>query len=281
MSSTSAIWRRASTMRWLVSLAWLAATGCAFSDGQPWGEAELSLQVRFDPPSSRLTSDGRLITAKSFEVELDSMAVRFDAMAVRMAGAGSAEFDPANPPEGYSLCHNGHCHSASGELVGYEDIILEQSGGGFSITQAASDDAVVLTSQSATVALGECSNDCRLEQGDLSAVEVGIALLDIRGRIFDATDAERVPEAGLDFTMAVAPASPLAEPIHAVVANGRQVGVRVAVDLYVTEKLFDDLLWVVPDGAGDPVDFSTTAGSDVTEKLSGESELNAAVSRFN
>jgi hypothetical protein len=281
MWSTSAIWRRASTTRWLASILGLAATGCALSDGQPWGEAEVTLSARFAPPAERLTGSGRLKTAASFEIDLDSIVAQFDSVTLRMAAAGSsATFDPADPPEGYSLCHNGHCHAADGSLVAYEDILLEGSSGGYFVTRAASAEPLLLSTQPASVELGACSNNCVLERGEVATAEVTLAAVELHGRVFDGTAGGRVPAAGLEFIMTFAPEGSIVTPTFAAVANGRRVGVRVALNLRVSPKLFDDVEWTYPDGAGEPVDFSKDAGAAVAEKLIDDSELVAAVSRF-
>jgi hypothetical protein len=241
----------------------------------------VSLSARFEPPEERLTSSGRLKTAASFEVDLESMVAQFDGVTLRMAADGSsATFDPADPPEGYSLCHNGHCHAADGSLVAYEDILLEQSSGGYFVTRAASTEPLLLLPQPASVELGTCSDDCVLEQGELATAEVTFAAVELQGRVFDSTGGERVPAEGLEFIMALAPEDSIVTTAYAAVANGRRVGVRVALDLQVSPKLLDEVEWTVAEETGEPVDLSTAAGASVAEKLIDESELVAAVSRF-
>ena len=108
------------------SLLWMALftlSACA-DPGLPWGWVEAEVQGSFDPDEGRLDDEGRLKTSGNYALALDTVEVTFDALTVVLAGAGTADFDPANPPEGYSLCHNGHCHSDAGALVDYEIIAL-------------------------------------------------------------------------------------------------------------------------------------------------------------
>ncbi|MBM4373379.1 MAG: hypothetical protein FJ098_17105, partial [Deltaproteobacteria bacterium] len=119
--------------RWRSSvLVLVLAAGCAFTDGEPWGEVRPALRVVFDPSPERLTPEGWLRTTLGYGVELHALDVSVDGLTLSMAagGEGAAVFDPADPPEGYSLCHNGHCHAASGALVSYEAIAAELGGGG-------------------------------------------------------------------------------------------------------------------------------------------------------
>ena len=111
-----------------VALLLPAVVGC-LGDGLPWGQLEASMTATFAPSPDRLDDQGRLKTAANYVVDIEEISLGFDAFSLVLAAQGAAGFDPANPPEGYSLCHNGHCHSDSGALVDYEDIALEMAGG--------------------------------------------------------------------------------------------------------------------------------------------------------
>jgi hypothetical protein len=111
----------------LVVLAGLAlfAGGCAVADGEPWGWLEGDAEAR-----GELVEPGG---APTDGVSIDSVEAFFR---VRLAetqttsGGSGASFDPASPPPGYTLCHNGHCHSEGGDLVSYEDVREELNNGG-------------------------------------------------------------------------------------------------------------------------------------------------------
>ena len=94
-------------------LASLLASSCTLFGGQPWGFADVELQVAFAPEESRRTDDGWLLTSSDFAYELSDFSVDVAAVRLRIsndAAGGGGAFDPANPPPGYSLCHQGHCH---------------------------------------------------------------------------------------------------------------------------------------------------------------------------
>jgi len=113
------------SLRWsLTGLLFVASlTSCILPPGEGWVPIELNVQAVFES-DGRIQENGRFKTSKNYEIEFGSVELlglgfRLEALA---AAQGLVVFDPQNPPEGYSLCHNGHCHSASGELVDYEDI---------------------------------------------------------------------------------------------------------------------------------------------------------------
>ena len=104
----------------------VSLTGCALPPGEGWNSIELQVDAVFKT-DGRIQDNGRFKTSKNYEitfesVELLGLGFSLDALA---AASGLQTFDPQNPPDGYSLCHNGHCHAASGELVDYEDIQAE------------------------------------------------------------------------------------------------------------------------------------------------------------
>lgn len=91
--------------------AMLALASCTFSPGEPWGWVDAELTV--------------YPVASSGDVEIDTQSIELRAIDVRAPAASTEavnEFDPANPPPGYSLCHGGHCHADDGSLVDYEEI---------------------------------------------------------------------------------------------------------------------------------------------------------------
>lgn len=101
-------------------------TGCSFTDGEPWSSLRVTL--------SSETSPDDLVGSPDVELSTSPAALNLELVRVTTtSGGGGGEFDPSDPPAGYTLCHNGHCHAESGELVSYEDIRAEmQSGGGTS-----------------------------------------------------------------------------------------------------------------------------------------------------
>lgn len=82
--------------------------GCVWGPGEPFVElVQVDLQVEVDGDADARVTGARLL--------LQSLQ-------------GGVSFDPADPPEGYSLCHNGHCHKDDGTLPTYEQIEAELAG---------------------------------------------------------------------------------------------------------------------------------------------------------
>lgn len=108
----------------LLAAALSLTSACAFTDGDPWGWFQTETRAQGLAIDARDQAGNR--------VSLDAAAARVSIRLVETkppSGASGASFDPASPPPGYSLCHNGHCHADSGELVPYDDIRAELASG--------------------------------------------------------------------------------------------------------------------------------------------------------
>lgn len=116
----------------------LQLAGCALTAGAPWVElAGGTFAARFEP-GARAVGDGEVVTDTAARFRLDVFEIEVTAVDLEeLQGAGGVEFDPANPPEGYSLCHGGHCHAADGALVDYSEIVAELAGGRASLVTVA------------------------------------------------------------------------------------------------------------------------------------------------
>lgn len=153
----------------------LALVGCAFEDGQPWGEARFAFEAAFEVTPDRLDGDA-IRTSTDYRVHVEAAELSLDAVILRFAAAGGAiGFDPADPPAGYSLCHNGHCHSDDGRLVDYADIDIELASGGPSVgAPVTAPVALTVNGPPVPLALGACADGCDLPRGAFSSVEVQI-----------------------------------------------------------------------------------------------------------
>lgn len=260
----------------MLCIAW-SNSGCALDDGDPWGRANFDLQASFDP-SPRL-EEGRLQTARNFAVELDDVALTFGAIDLALRAENTnVNFDPADPPEGYSLCHNGHCHAASGELVDYEDIAAELAGGETSaggVVQAIDAEVGLLANQ-VQVPLSDCSNDCRLEQGLLNTVTLQVRSLRIEGRAFDTTNQQRLPDDGVAFSAEIPLDLEFTEVVEGAVADGEPVDVNLSVGLKLTEKFLDSVDFSSAEIAG--INESGVA-EGIAETIEEESSFNVRISR--
>jgi hypothetical protein len=117
----------------LASSLLLAATlpGCTLEPGEFFAEIRPQLSVAYVAREDRVIDARWQKLASGYEVRLDRATMQLESVLLLAAGGGTAAdaaFDPARPPEGYSLCHNGHCHSDDGRLVPYEEIAAEAGG---------------------------------------------------------------------------------------------------------------------------------------------------------
>lgn len=112
------------TVELIALLITMSLAGCSFSDGQPWGE--------LDGRAGALSLETSKVSTEEVTLERATLNANiFLETVTTSSGGGGGAFDPSNPPPGYTLCHNGHCHSEDGELVSYEDVKanLNASGG--------------------------------------------------------------------------------------------------------------------------------------------------------
>ena len=108
-------------MKRILTLIFVVGTvGCTLSDGDFFAVVDARIEGEIDV-GDRETDGEWIKLASSYELRIDSLTLDTGDVLLSSAQAASS-FDPANPPEGYSLCHNGHCHGPDGSLVDYEDI---------------------------------------------------------------------------------------------------------------------------------------------------------------
>lgn len=256
--------------------------GCALEPGQPWGVAEFSLAAGFAPEASRLDARGRLKTSSNYLLELEDLSAKFGALVLRLrtSSAGASAFDPANPPPGYSLCHNGHCHATDGRLVDYADIEAEISDSPSpQLSLAVTATITQLVSAPLEVTLSPCPGDCVLERGALSELSLSVQQVWVRGRVFDRQESpESLPPEGVPFSTRLDLDAEVSTALTGAVDRGEAVGLRVP-------ARFD-----FPPSAFDGVDFSALVKNpddDVAFKerlktnLEESEALSASLSRFN
>lgn len=224
----------------------LAAVGCAFDDGQPWGEARIAIEAAFEVSADRLEGDA-IRTNNDYRVRVIAAELSTDAVVVRFAASGGAQaFDPADPPPEYSLCHNGHCHHEDGRLVDYEDITIELAGGGPSIAAPVLEPiALVPNGAPEQLALGQCGDArCDLPRGEFSSVEVQIRAARFEVEVADRRtgDAARL-DAPRTVTVTVDTPFFVQSPLSGVVGRGAPVGRDIEGQLILDATAFDNLDW--------------------------------------
>lgn len=110
----------------IVTAVALLGSACTFEPGAPWGWIDAQLQIEE-------IADSGDITITDQQLHVATIQLR----AAGSSGGSVADFDPANPPPGYSLCHQGHCHSDDGRTVSYEEIRAGAGAGTTSATNVA------------------------------------------------------------------------------------------------------------------------------------------------
>ena len=102
----------------------LALSACTFEPGTGFSTLE-QVRVLASAPDTFRTDLGH-------DVVLDRLEIEPGALALQELVGGSGGFDPADPPEGFTLCHNGHCHADDGSLPTYAEVEAMLSGEGAS-----------------------------------------------------------------------------------------------------------------------------------------------------
>lgn len=121
---------RARRMAAVAAVAAVALSACTFSDGEPFASVDVVLAAQLDRAAGRDAGDGWQRLASDYQVRLEAAVLTVGSVdLVGSTGQGGGAFDPASPPPGYSLCHNGHCHADDGRLVSYADVAAELAGG--------------------------------------------------------------------------------------------------------------------------------------------------------
>lgn len=250
----------------------LLLSGCALDAGEGFALLEPTVSARYVPVSSRDAGNGFQRLASDYQVRLDSAGLGISHVEL-MGGAGSGgptTFDPANPPPGYSLCHNGHCHSDSGGLVDYEDIEAQLGGGGASSSLVAAlhvdGELNLLTPQSVPV---ECEPDCELPRTTLSRGVWEVTQVTLTGVVRDSRATPRLGETRFRLTVAAKDGAEGEEATPVFTLKGdvdvpsdreHKPLVKLALALAVPPTVFDTVDWAaLTPGADGVVDLGTAA----------------------
>lgn len=262
----------------IAALLSLLLSGCAADSGLPWGEVEATIEARLAVPTDRLRPQG-FATASGFVVQLTSFAVTTASVSFTIEPPGAdSSFDPANPPEGFSLCHNGHCHAADGSLVEYDIVALSAGGAGLAtrlVPAEAQLQPPLPSGQAATAPLSlGCSDDlCRYGRGELSSVALRVAELRMAGRIFDGGSGGSLPADGAPFDLIVALDTDVTAAAQIPFGPDHDPGVKLGIGLALPISLIDA---ITPDSIAEPTLFAPLADTKVREA----SEISLSVTRF-
>lgn len=93
--------------------------GCTFAPGAGFSTLESVALEGTVASDTLLLDDGRSVVID--EATFGPSAYVLETLS-SSGGGGGGTFDPAAPPDGFSLCHGGHCHADDGSLWSYEEI---------------------------------------------------------------------------------------------------------------------------------------------------------------
>jgi hypothetical protein len=255
-------------MRTRLLLPFLLFSGCAWEPGQGFSVLEPTVRAAYTSTPAREAGGGYQQLSSDFQVRLDTASLQVAAIALqgRTGPSGPSRFDPANPPPGYTICHNGHCDREDGVLVPYEEVEA-QLGGGASVTTVASLPVGAVDLLSPETRPVVCEPDCELPRTTVAHGRWDITGLRLTGSVRD----RRVPPrfAGeRPFRLELLPGgSGLTLPVVAIngaldVPSDRESEprVRLALKLDVTAAVFDSVDWAATQpGADGTVDLGIPA----------------------
>lgn len=263
------------------ALAGAAAAGCAWGPGGSFGELSAELSAGWEVAPGRDAGGGWQRLASDYQVRVDGAAWTTTKLVLvgRAEGAeGAVGFDPASPPPGYSLCHNGHCHAADGRLVSYEEIAAELGGDKPPASALELPTGALDLIAGGSLELGCAGGPCDLPRGTIGRVELEVTALALSGAVRDARTPPRRAEApffaAVTLPRPVRPAGALELPIDRASAPR----IRLAVGVHPSAEIFDTLDWAAL-GAG-PIDLAAApeALNSITTAI-GEVELALDVDR--
>jgi hypothetical protein len=180
---------------------------CAWGPGEPMGTAIVDLDARWVERADR-DDDGWQRLASDFEVQVSDAVAELGVLALVDTGRVALNFDPARPPPGYTLCHNGHCHASDGRLVPYEEIAAELAGGAppapVLALPAGIRDLLLVGARRL-----DCDGPCPLPRATIGRIELEVEALQVSGVVRDRRDPPRL--AGeVAWQLVLRPAAPLA-----------------------------------------------------------------------
>lgn len=243
------------------------AQGCAWGEGEPFATLTARIEARLEVPADRDLGDGWQMLASNYQIAIDTLVVEAGTVALGDAGEGAGVFDPANPPPGYTDCHNGHCHAEDGSLVPYEQIAGELGAGG-AVTVAR------LPVGALDLAAGEgrgleCTPSCDLPLADIIVAALDLTRVQASGRVRDGRSPPRFPgerDWALDLVLAGDQPLVLSSPLDLPADRRHEPDVALELTLAMTSQIFDDVAWAELD-AGDSLalaDHAETRAAIVT-----------------
>lgn len=252
-----------------VVLALLASSGCAFGPGLPFAVLEPALTVAVTTPAGRAAGDGWQRLDNDFQILFERFEVDVaDLVLLELAASGPITFDPANPPPGYTICHNGHCDREDGALVPYEEVQAELDGGGRGPRTV-----VTLPAGGFDALRGErrslgCEPSCDLPLAELSRVRAQLTGVTMAGRVRDGRVPARftgerawhvslAPEGGVALDASMELSASNDAPLHA----------ELEVTAAFSGRQVDGIAWETAALDGDHIDLDVDANAALRRTL--------------
>lgn len=259
-------------------LLFASLAGCAAGDGVPWGTWSPELQVQH-AAEARVTESGALTTVERLEVRVDTLSIGLGALALTTGGAAGGVFDPAAPPEGYGLCHAGHCHHDDGRLVPYEEIAAELSDGAPAAPAAVAvvDLTVPLAEASAAVPIASCPNACALPRGATSAITLELTEFSFDVRVSDPELGRFDGERRVSGTLVLD--SVVAAPLALAIGPSTPPNVTTTVDVVLDARWVDAFTATEVDPLGPDAEVTDTLSAALTEAIAASLDLRVRSSR--
>jgi hypothetical protein len=250
-------------MRALLLPTLLLFTGCAWDAGEGFAVLEPSMRAAYTPLPSREAGDGYQKLSSDYQVRVTAAQLRLARIELlgRAGEGGLIRFDPANPPPGYTICHNGHCDREDGVLVPYEEVAAELGGGGLAPSIVATLPVGEVDLLAPETQALECEPDCELPRTAISNGRWTLAALRLEGTVRDGRATPRFP-GERPFRLALPASGTPSEPVAVItgaldVPSDRRHEPRVMLELLldVTPVIFDPVDWAGttpgPDGSVD------------------------------
>jgi hypothetical protein len=245
-----------------------AAAGCTFERGDWFATLRPMVSAVWSEQADRSVEPGWQKLASEYQLRIDSGELRIAAVELlASAGGANSRFDPAHPPPGYTLCHNGHCHTTDGRLVPYADIEAELAGGG-----ATSPVTVTLASGSHNLLAPDaqspaCQPSCQLGLTQLTRLRVLLAGLRLAGEVRDGPGVRQsIGQHSFSIDLApaaMAPLPPIVTSMDLPADNRHPPLVTLELAVQPSAGLFDGVDW-----AADPSASTEATLAALREKLS-------------
>lgn len=227
-------------MRRALLLVLALGAGCTLQPGTGFSTLEqATLRAALEPGPARDLGEGTVLTDRAYEVTVDRARLAVGAAhLLELQGAEAVAFDPADPPEDYTLCHGGHCHHEDGRLVPYAEIQAELAGGDATFVPIVS----LIADDTYDLAAGERADlavepSPLLPRAHLSLLELELESVELAGSVTAGDLGEQV----VPLTVALPLDTTASAGIDLVVDRSLAPRIAVRLEHVLDGTLFDDL----------------------------------------